>query len=452
MIIHYARSDYNLKQLIVLGNGFDLACGLKSSYNDFFLDRFNKLFGDSNFKPTNIDDENFQNKLYKKRVVIWLDTNHLSNPRIPPKPTLGYKITRPDYFEEFSKNWTNDKQTLTRWDVIFLFAELCLDKKVSAYKWQDIESIILEVISIALDFQNKYSLKLNYASTVSIGRSGIPGEQLFKELIYNISFTGELSIEKTAAELLSELEKFESAFANFITQQYELEPSSNYTSKAKDLLERLSRCYGGFLTQDAPSEVDVLSFNYSLDKRFLDILNDIRIETWSNIHGIASFDDPNVRNISKDKAENIGDGLIPAPIFGVDNHNIDDNDDWRIIFTKPYRVIENGVNEIRKSNGYANTDKITIYGHSLGQADYSYFETIFDENNLYNSNTEIEYFYYAGEDPLEKVKNRKNATKTLYNLLTDYGKTLSDRHGNNIINKLNIENRLTIVSTENLPS
>lgn len=24
------------KQLIILGNGFDLACGLKSSYSDFF--------------------------------------------------------------------------------------------------------------------------------------------------------------------------------------------------------------------------------------------------------------------------------------------------------------------------------------------------------------------------------------------------------------------------------
>lgn len=441
-----------MKQLIVLGNGFDLACGLKSSYNDFFLDRFKKLFGDGNLpNSATIEDEYFQNKLSDKRDTIWVDTGQLSNPRIPLKQTPGYKITRPDYFKKFSKNWTNDKQTLTRWDVIFLFAELCLDKKVSAYQWQDIESIILEAISIALDFQNKYSLKLNYASTVNISLSSMSGEQLFKKLIYNISFTGELSIEKTAAELLNELEKFESAFANFITQQYELEPSSNYISKAKDLLERLSRCYGIYLTQNAPLEVDVLSFNYSLDKRFLDILNDTRIESWSNIHGIASFDDPNVRNISKDKAENIGDGLIPAPIFGVDNHNIDDNDDWRIIFTKPYRVIENGVNEIRKSNGYANTDKITIYGHSLGQADYSYFETIFDENNLYNSNTEIEYFYYAGKDPLEKVKNRKNATKTLYNLLTDYGKTLSDQHGNNIINKLNIENRLTIASTRNLP-
>ncbi|WP_270641779.1 hypothetical protein [Ligilactobacillus salivarius] len=34
-----------MKQLIVLGNGFDIACGLKSSYSDFFLMRFNELLG-----------------------------------------------------------------------------------------------------------------------------------------------------------------------------------------------------------------------------------------------------------------------------------------------------------------------------------------------------------------------------------------------------------------------
>lgn len=33
-----------MKQLLILGNGFDLACGLKSAYSDFFLDRFKNLF------------------------------------------------------------------------------------------------------------------------------------------------------------------------------------------------------------------------------------------------------------------------------------------------------------------------------------------------------------------------------------------------------------------------
>lgn len=40
---------------------------------------------------------------------------------------------------------------------------------------------------------------------------------------------------------------------------------------------------------------------------------------------------------------------------------------------------------MRSSSGYAGKDLITIYGHSLGAADYSYFEAIFDENNLCHS-------------------------------------------------------------------
>ena len=29
-----------IKQLLIIGNGFDLACGLKSSYKDFFYDLY----------------------------------------------------------------------------------------------------------------------------------------------------------------------------------------------------------------------------------------------------------------------------------------------------------------------------------------------------------------------------------------------------------------------------
>jgi hypothetical protein len=34
--------DSNAKTLLVIGNGFDLACGLKSRYADFFEDRFSE--------------------------------------------------------------------------------------------------------------------------------------------------------------------------------------------------------------------------------------------------------------------------------------------------------------------------------------------------------------------------------------------------------------------------
>ncbi|MGO4924071.1 AbiH family protein [Ligilactobacillus ruminis] len=33
------------KQILVIGNGFDLSCGLDSRYSDFFKYRFIELFG-----------------------------------------------------------------------------------------------------------------------------------------------------------------------------------------------------------------------------------------------------------------------------------------------------------------------------------------------------------------------------------------------------------------------
>lgn len=33
----FSNENQSLKQLIVLGNGFDLACGLKSTYSDFLI-------------------------------------------------------------------------------------------------------------------------------------------------------------------------------------------------------------------------------------------------------------------------------------------------------------------------------------------------------------------------------------------------------------------------------
>ena len=33
----------NAKQLLILGNGFDKACGLNSDYSDFFNERFSKI-------------------------------------------------------------------------------------------------------------------------------------------------------------------------------------------------------------------------------------------------------------------------------------------------------------------------------------------------------------------------------------------------------------------------
>lgn len=56
----FSNENQSLKQLIVLGNGFDLACGLKSTYYDFF----DYIYGQkivNNTSPNNFWYEIFKN-------------------------------------------------------------------------------------------------------------------------------------------------------------------------------------------------------------------------------------------------------------------------------------------------------------------------------------------------------------------------------------------------------
>lgn len=420
-----------MKQLIVIGNGFDIHCGLRSSYADFFLDRFKTLFCKDKENVENIEE--LESDLSEERSKI---SSFISDVR--SRLNLFPSDNRDcDYFKRCKKRFFPEKD-ITRWDLFFLFADACVDKSVNKYEWQDVESLIFDVTSIALNVNDAY--KMNYAEDVQIGLSGDKGIKVFSKIIYDLSFTGHDKTGEIAAELLKELKKFEHSFAVFITDQIDLDQTNTgYVKNAIDLYESLSRCNQSN-RKSKSDNVDILSFNYSLDEVFVNILNrnldDCRLNTWSNIHGIAHHEVT---------------PYYPAPIFGIDSQGIlsqNGQADLRISFTKAYRIIENKINEIRSSAGYDEEDLITIYGHSLGAADYSYFETIFDENNLYYSDCKIEYYYYPGKNDREKLINRQDAITRLYNLLTDYGNSLSETHGGNIVNKLNLENRLRVIPSE----
>lgn len=142
----------------------------------------------------------------------------------------------------------------------------------------------------------------------------------------------------------------------------------------------------------------------------------------------------------------------PRPIFGIDNHNIlADNieNDPRIIFTKSFRIVNDNVNNIRLRDALSNYDLVTVYGHSLGRADYSYFETFFDKGDLYNSNVRLEFYYYSGETEKDRMINAIKYNKAVNNLLTYYGQTMGTLHGEDIVNKLTLEKRLTVKPNPN---
>lgn len=66
-----------MKQLIVLGNRFDIHCKLKSRYSDFFFDRFKALFCEQTEDAKCIED--LEDDLSERRQSILSFISNLRN-------------------------------------------------------------------------------------------------------------------------------------------------------------------------------------------------------------------------------------------------------------------------------------------------------------------------------------------------------------------------------------
>ena len=89
----------------------------------------------------------------------------------------------------------------------------------------------------------------------------------------------------------------------------------------------------------------------------------------------------------------------------------------------------------------------------LGEADYAYFQAIFDSVNLYAGDAKLVFYYKPhrkpGEDARGGMLSVKRARNTMAarvtRLLAEYGKTLDNEdHGRNLMHKLMIEGRLEV--------
>lgn len=399
------------KRILVIGNGFDLSCGLKSRYSDFFKQRFTDLFGDQ----TDYDTE-------QSYLNSWNSVN----------VSTGQKG---DYFKLNKDRWP---EGITRWDCIFLFAEKFLDNKENG-QWQNIENIIFNVVSIVLWPKNEEKL---FRSNLHFKRSygdELSNKAQFVQMVNSFSGAKTDSLEKKANNLLHDLNKFEKIFADYIVKQIAKE--SGYRGQASELLKTLANWYS-----EKDNQLDVISFNYSLDARFGQMMIDdgFALSSWTNIHGVANYNNKDAKHyINSIQGTRLK--KLPSPIFGIDNHDIlEDNfdNDLRLLFTKSYRLVNSEIHSQISSSICSDCDAIIFYGHSLGRADYSYFETLFDDSNLYHSKTRLIFYYFEGDTPLE---NRERYTSNVVSLLTNYGQTLSNIHGENIVNKLVLEHRLEVL-------
>ncbi|MHC3378034.1 AbiH family protein [Ligilactobacillus equi] len=364
-----------MNKLLILGNGFDLLCGLKSKYSDFFDYRYKDLKSDFHF--------DIYNEMENKDIIDII--NQLQT--------------------ELNIN------NLTLWDLFFL----SLSK--SNFNWQNIEEIIGYTLEDFPEYKESDSAESINASTYeNFSPNPKKDQKSYKDMIKNHMNNKHVEANYTLyATLLDQLKAFEKIFAKYISDQ--MSSSDNYKENAAILLR--------YFVADA-NIVDVLSFNYSLTKYFGNSKLGNRLKSWQNIHGVVQHEDR----------------LFSPPIFGIDHHDSDSPEDPKILFTKEYRLLTTDARVLESIDSYSMIDEIVVVGHSLGHADYSYFESIFDICNLYNSDTKVTFYYYEGEEPIE---SKREYGLSVTNLMFDYGTTLDNNHGNNITQKMLLENRLRII-------
>lgn len=381
--------------LIVLGNGFDLKCGVKSTFKDFFDNRIS-------------EDVEQQIKSFYKNIDLRDSYRSLSFDEAQEYD--GVLVPEDRY------NLIKDAK-LTFWDLLFVAKK----NKKTLVNWHNVEQNMLDILK-------ELDLTKNYSHLGQRMISGIPGLSVklnnnTERYLIKCSILAYYVIPKERYRskknlddfLLSELIEFESSFSKYLEDKILETYEYSYVS------ELLIRKIIG--EDNSIDDVEALSFNYTEPSCLRSKI--------TNVHG-------KLRN------NNI--------IFGIDQDEIRPNS-LIYKYTKTFRKMV----QINKNNGdsvYINNKNdlknIFFYGHSLSVLDYSYFQSIFDYYNLYDSNVSLTFCCSPYGDKTSQEILTEHAG-LVANLLGKYGKTMNnENHGRNLMHKLMLEGRLTIKEINNL--
>lgn len=393
-------------QLIVIGNGFDLTAKLKSTYDDFF----NWYFGDRiNGSETNKKDEiNYWFELFWKlhqgvEGLRWSDIETVLLDELEKIDSNYY-----DYYQNRFDGVGGDATRNTIGEKLNTIEESITNanyykKRASQLEYigpddktERVQDSSLQVVGDP----NAFYLLTNKQSFISSLYTDLLDleNEFIKFLNEIISKTGVYKIN--ANQLISEL----------IVKEY-ITKSLGVSIYDQSYFEKRNK-----FIQNKEVKTQILSFNYTHETKDETFVN---ADFYYNVHGSL---------------------LLGRGVFGIDGHTIGDNG-LLFPFTKTYRIMnfDNQGFNLKKD-----LDIIKFFGHGLAEADYSYFQTIFDSIDLYNAKTKLIFYYnfYEGKSQSEIIESFKQA---VFKLIRRYGQTLSNKdHGKNLLHKLIIEGRIKI--------
>jgi len=342
-----------VKQLIVLGNGFDLTCGLKSQYSDFY-------------KTTNIDRD-------YNALIHYAHSTMNNNP-----------------------NWADVESNLL---------ELLKKIKTCHPVEQSSELVPFVMENLESKYNRDGTIKIFNTENDSLVTS-VCYEYLIKEVS---DFENELSSYLSTQIDETYLENNKKLAVSLSLAEYRNDLLFADDDERNDKFEERNK-----LMSSGKYAADFFTFNYT------PVSSGAKAHQIQNIHG--SIGEENT-------------------ILGIDGHEVDDD---LLEFTKTYRLLSHS--QVKERIDFSQEfDCIKFFGHSLGEADYSYFQSIFDGLDLYKSNTKL-FFYFHIYDLSKKSKIIAENYHAVSKLLKHYGETFKSNpdHGKNLMHKLILEGRLTV--------
>ena len=376
------------QELYILGNGFDLWQKLPTKYEDYFRERESRGFS------------------YEKIIASFRGEHLISEDRIEiiEKNVLNL-------YNENSSSGINKN----------LFYYYLLYKKDEEHRdWYEVESEIKPYVNnITEILHNRYSMKLGQNTRKNkVDKSNVKDWYIILVLLVH-----EIELEEAPN---SEEKRYINKPMNFAMKHLNLF-EKDFGNYIKDLRNKLVHSLDNILYNDKSKKI--INFNYTTV-----IKNEI--DKFKNIEK-----SPTAKNIrSIEEVINIH-GDYENPIFGIDNQNIDESMN---IFTKTYRILSSDTIESFTLPSNKLLETIYFFGHSLSEADYSYFQSMFDYYSIYDSKIRL-IFLYSDYDGKEKSRQENRVVK----LINDYGKTLENKDkGKNLLHKLLLENRIKIYEIE----
>lgn len=406
------------KQLLIIGNGFDLACELKSKYIDFYN---SSIKGKYFFDPDNV--ENFwqillcyyEEKNNKAESYNWCDIENIINKTLclinfGVSPISGLfwsvwnsiksptEITDKDYVNDFImkycmrfcyKNFFNEISPFSK-------VKTSLEDKKKAFNNH-----------LLNELKNLEKLFCKYL------KSQVNDEYYVK-----------------AVNLLSDIVNASSSFKDQVAGENNL---VNELPRFKSVEELQLKLKSSRIIFNCLKHTNILSFNFTRPLRYI---TEAMFCLFSNVHGKLCINDKDCEQCS-----------YLDVIFGIDDKVVQSHEESGNIrlFSKTYRTLFRGS---KRTVLPSKNELITVkfFGHSLNEADYSYFQSIFDYYDIYDSNISLE-FYYTQFKPDAKDE----ITDAVYKLINEYGLTLNNKdQGKNMIHKLILENRIRIKELEKM--